>query len=822
MSEKVHRQIMAMRYIKAGFFLALSLMAFYLLDRRQGMVPPMAKFMNPFAGFWLNSDRTDVMPPKILAKNLRDSVVVVWDDRHVPHIFAENAYDLYFTQGFVTAWDRLWQMEFQTNVIAGQLAGILGEDLLEYDIFFRRCGMIYAAENTLKEIHADPETRLMLEAYTDGVNAYIENLNAKNLPVEYKILDYHPEPWTFLRSALIAKFMEWNLTAFDIPELMLTRARNILGEAATDYLYPVVPPFTDPIIPERTPWNFRPLSAPKKPPVFTPTIDISSSGDAVFGAPGSNNWAVGGAKTAGGYPMLCNDFHLPLYLPCMWYEIQLASPDVNVYGASLPGLPLIMVGFNNHTAWGATNAMTDVIDWYEIEFKDSTRSAYLHDSTWLPTRKRIEEIMIRYKKSVVDTVVYTHHGPFVYAHADKPYDARIPTGAAMRWIGHDRSNGLKVFALLNRAKNYKEFTDAVMKYDYPGLNIAFASADGDIAIWHAGKFPLRWHGQGRYISDGRSSTYDWHDYIPKEQLPHIVNPSRGFVSSANQYPVDARYPYFLNGSFWSFDRGARINERLSAMRDVTEDSMIMLQNDILDPVARDVLPLLLSSMDREKLFLQERRNYDELAAWNYVFDVDLIAPTIFTYWWKEISEMTWADDMETGGYKLPVPRADLTLSLLTNKPNSEYFDNKDTPVRERINDVIIKSFHSASNKLFEELGAYGDNWKWGRARKIDIKHLAQIPGMGCSNLIKNGSEYTINVKHTISLGRSWRMVVVLGEKTQAWGNYPGGQSGNPGSRFYDNFIESWQHDDVCEFLFLQSAGEENTHIIGRTVLEGLR
>ena len=812
---------MAMRYIKAGFFLVLVLLLFYVLDRRHGLVPPMGKFLNPFAGFWLNNNRTDIIPRKIIARNIKDSVVITWDDRRIPHIFAENAYDLYFAQGFVTARDRLWQMEFQTNVIAGQLAGILGGDFLEYDIFFRRCGIIYAAENTLKEILADPETRLMLEAYTDGVNAFIRTLNARSLPLEYKILDYRPGPWTFLRSALMAKFMEWNLTAFDIPELVLTRARTVLGEAATDHLYPIVPPFNDPVIPENTPWRFRPISVPKKPiPVFVPAIEFDGRGGAVPSPEGSNNWAVGPARTASGNPILCNDFHLPLYLPCIWYEIQLVSPDVNVYGASLPGLPLVMVGFNEHIAWGATNAMADVIDWYEIEFKDSTRSAYLHDSAWLPTRKRIEEIEIRNKKRVVDTVVYTHHGPVVYDRAEKPYDARIPKGAAMRWVGHDQSNGLHVFARLNRAINYDEFEDAIMQYDCPGLNVAFASRDGDITIWHAGKFPLRWSGQGRYISDGRNSAYDWNEWIPREQLPHITNPGRGFVSSANQYPVDTRYPYYLGGSFWSFDRGARINERLGAMRGITEDSMILLQNDIVDVMARKILPFLLEGLDEQKLFLQERRNYDELVSWNYEFDIDMIAPTIFTYWWREISEMTWSDKMNNTGYDLPIPRTDVMISMMLNGHNSTYVDFGNSPARESIKDIIVKAFHSASNRLFEELGSYGENWDWGRARKIDILHLAQIPGMGSRGLTKGGSKYTINVRHTTSLGRSWRMAVLLGRDVRGWGVYPGGQSGNPGSMFYDNFVDRWQSDGVYEFLFLRSGEEDNEHIVGRTIFGG--
>jgi penicillin amidase len=710
-------------------------------------------------------------------------------------------------------------MEFQVAATAGRLAAIAGEEFVEQDIYFRRCGMTYAAEKELKEILADPETRLIIEAYTDGVNAFIQSIDYRNLPMEYKLLDYYPEPWTFLKSALLSKFMAWNLTAFDISELMLTRARSVFGENVVDDLRPIVPPFTDPVIPREVRWPFRPVSIPKKPTRdFVPITEHAREGGPAGRLWGGNNWAIAPHKTATGYPILCTDFHLPLYLPCMWYEIQLATPDMNVYGVSLPGVPLVMVGFNEYVAWGATNAMTDVIDWYEIEFKDDAKSSYLHDSAWLPTRKRIEEIKVRNREVIIDTVVYTHHGPVVYGWDEKPYADVIPRGCAMRWVGHDPSNELKTFLELNRARDYQDCRDAIASYDYPGLNFAFACVDGDVALWHTGKFPIRWPGQGRYINDGRNSAYDWHEWIPKEHLPHVLNPMRGYVSSANQYPVGERYPYYLGSSYWSFDRGARINERLSKMSSITYEDMIELQNDVVDISARMVLPFLLANIDETKLMLQERTNYEELTSWNYDFRIDLIAPTIFAYWWKEMSNMIWLDEVHTSNGDFPLPRSDVTMSFLLNNPNSEYFDVKDTPGREQLKDIVVKSFHSASNKLFEDLGSYGDNWRWGNASKIDIEHLAQIKGLGRMGLTKAGNGFTINVKHSSFLGRSWRMVVALGSKMQGWGIYPGGQSGNPGSKFYDNFIDDWLADKVYEFIYLESVDTRHERLSARTIL----
>jgi penicillin amidase len=748
--------------------------------------------------------------------------VVVWDDRHVPHIFARNPYDLYFAQGFVTARDRLWQMEFQANLIAGQLAEIAGERFLEYDRFMRRCGITYAAEQMLKEVFTNAETRLMLEAYTDGVNAFIRTINARNLPLEYRILDYWPEPWTFLKSALVAKFMAWHLTSFDISELYLTRARVFFGTDAVSELYPNIPPFTDPIIPEGTKWRFQPVTVPGKPAgIFMPDMEESRAIPESRPALGSNNWAVGAGKTAGGSSILCNDFHLPLYLPCMWYEIQLVSPEMNVYGVSLPGVPLVIVGFNQNVAWGATNAMTDVMDWYDIEFRDATRSSYLYDSLWKPTRKRIEEIRTRNGVGLIDTVVYTNHGPVVYDRDEIPYDPRVPKGAAMRWVGHEPSNEFVVFLGLNRAHSCDECRTAIEKYDCPGLNFVLADSSGNVAIWHAGKFPLRWSGQGRYIEDGRNSEYEWRDWIPREHLPHAENPRRGFVSSANQYPVGKDYPYYLGGSFWSFDRGARINEILSRMENITADSMIAMQNDVVDKIAEKILPYWLAQLDKSSLLAQERRSYELLAAWNYEFGTDLIAPTIYTYWRNEIMDMIWSDDIEACGGVIPRPRIDVTAYLMLNEKDGRYFDVSGTPTHNELKEIIVRAFHSANNELFTDLGSLGDNWQWASAQKFSIEHLGGIPGLGRRNLSKAGNEYTIDVKHTTSLlGRSWRMVVDLGREIRGWGIYPGGQSGNPGSRFYDGQIDDWASGRVYELVFLNSYDEDSERLKGRTVLRG--
>ena len=517
-----------MKIVKFSISLVVCCLIFYLLNFPLGMVPPLAKFFSPFSGFWKNNTTLDKIPEVLDFNGLTDKVIVRWDKRHVPHIFANSNYDLYFMQGYLTARDRLWQMEFQTHAAAGRLSEIIGERTLQYDRFHRRIGLQYAAEKSLQLTMENQQSREALEAYSSGVNEYIRNLEQKNFPLEYKILNYKPEKWTPLKCMLLLKSMAWDLTGYaSYRELALTKIKDKLSETRMNQLYPVVPPFTEPVIPEGTKWNFDAFGQKKSVNYDFPTTNFSF--DDLF-VPhehnGSNNWVVSGELTANGKPILCNDPHLSLSLPSIWYEIQLSSPDVNVYGFSIPGSPSVIIGFNENIAWGLTNAETDVLDYYEIEFNEKSKETYLSNGKSKSAILRIEEIKVRGSETVSDTIYYTHYGPVVYLENEKPYRRSIPTGAALRWTGHYPSNELLAFLRLNQAKDYDDYVEALIHFECPAQNFAFASSGGDIAIWHNGKLPVRKYGQGRFINDGRNSENDWLGFIPHEQLPHAKNPGQ--------------------------------------------------------------------------------------------------------------------------------------------------------------------------------------------------------------------------------------------------------------------------------------------------------
>lgn len=809
-----------MKWVRAFLLLLVTAAVFWLLNNPHGIIPPMGKLFNPFAGFWQNSNKSDKIVEEIVLPKLQDIVHVVWDVRRVPHIFAKNDHDLYFAQGYITAKDRLWQMEFQTHAVAGRLSEIVGKRALEYDCFQRRIGMVYAAENFVRALNENQESKAVITAYTSGVNAYIKSLSKKELPLEYKILDYFPETWTVLKSALLVKYMAWDLTGSS-SDYIMTQTREALGDSVMEQLFPYYPPFMNPIVPSGTLWDFKSNIVQKQREEYINVHRVNTNSKESQYGKGSNNWAVSGNLTKSGYPILSNDPHLGLNLPSIWYEIQLISPDVNTYGVSLPGAPTVIIGFNSEIAWGLTNAGSDVLDWYKIKFKDSTRKEYFYDGEWHETKLRVEEIKVRGEKTVLDTVYYTRHGPVVYHEGEEPFYNNIPAGSAMRWAAHDPSNELQTFHMLNRAKSYEDYLEALRFYDCPGQNLVFADKSGDIAIWHNGKFPLRWKGQGRYLLDGSNLDDEWKDWVPREHNPHVKNPDRGFVSSANQIPADSDYPYYLGWDYVSFERGTRINELLSAMKDITPEDMIEMQSDVMNLRARMLFPRLLDILRAKSLTPEEKQSYEELKNWNCKNRAELIAPTIFEYFWQELCERIWNDDMNTDSGSLKRPNSEVTIDLILNQPECPYFDDKTTADKETLDDLAYQAFQSANKKLAEEFGSIGQAWVWGKTRGTDIRHVAQIPGLGRINLETDGNSYIINAISKYS-GPSWRMVVTLGPEVRAWGIYPGGQSGNPGSRFYDNAVDDWVKGKAYELLYLKSPDEENPDIAGKTKLRGVK
>ncbi|MCP4724670.1 MAG: penicillin acylase family protein, partial [bacterium] len=411
--------------IKTLIPISISVIIFIVLNSHFGKIPPLGNFFSPYSGFRQNNSNMDTIPEDMILPGLIEDVEIIWDKRKVPHIFANNTHDLYLAQGYIIARDRLWQMEIQTHNAAGRLSEVLGAQTLNIDRFNRRIGLAYGAENAYSEIQKDPEAGDAVEAFSEGVNAWINTLDESTYPVEYKILGYSPEEWTPYKSALLLKRMCWTLTGVH-DEKAMNVTRQLIGEADVNRFFPFYPPNMDPIIPSETNWRFTPLKSPDNPgDNFNPRISMNYGQTEERYFVGSNNWAVSGERTKSGYPILCNDPHLGLTLPSIWYEIQLTAPGLNVYGVTLTGMPGVTIGFNSDIAWGVTNGGSDVLDWYKIKF-NANNSEYSYDGDILRTQTRIEEIGIKGADSFLDTVLYTVHGPVVKLRNEEIFGNNIP------------------------------------------------------------------------------------------------------------------------------------------------------------------------------------------------------------------------------------------------------------------------------------------------------------------------------------------------------------------------------------------------------------
>ncbi|MEP6751035.1 MAG: penicillin acylase family protein, partial [Bacteroidota bacterium] len=747
---------------------------------------------------WQNAEPADINYSAEMAfPQLKGKTAVYFDERLVPHVFADNDEDAFFIQGYLHAKFRLWQMEFQTRAAAGRLCEIMGDKLDKIDLlnkadrYFRRLGMVSAAEKSLQMMEADTTTKTMCDSYTAGVNAYIESLTESQLPLEYKLLGYKPEAWTNLKTALFIKYMAYDLTGAE-SDFEWTAARNALSKIDFEIVNPIRPDSLDPIIPKGTLFDKPGITV--KPPASADSLYFTYNKDSTVLPElpqkpdkdnGSNNWAVSGKKTKSGYPILCNDPHLGLNLPSLWYEMQIHTPDYNVYGVSFPSAPGIVIGFNDSCAFGVTNAERDVKDYYEIKFKDASHTSYLFNGEWKQTELRYEHIKIKDKPDFTDTVAYTVFGPVIF---DNTYASRSNDGKsyAVRWKAHDPSNELKMFYLLDKAKNYDDYLEAIKNLHTPGQNCAFAAKNGGIAMWCQGEFPAKWRRQGDFVMPGIDSSYMWQGIIPQPENPHLVNPERGFISSANQLPADTLYPYYIGGSFPNY-RGWIINKRLSQMADITPKDMMELQTNNYNVFAEMARPVLLQHMNDAVLDADEKKYWDAFKNWNLRNDTGEIGPMVFTVLWDNLEKEVWSDDLTKikGDF---IPHQSSLLEGILRDSSFKFVDDLNTPEKETLSDDLLAAFKKTVVIL--KKAAQDGKTNWAKLKDTHVNHLTRLPALSRLHLSIGGGNHVINATKA-DHGPSWRMVVSLTPETEAYGVYPGGQNGNPGSKYYDNFIDSW-------------------------------
>ncbi len=785
-----------------------------LLDRSpKPGVPAIGRLLDPVNGCWANAEPVNKNFSADLKLPVNSNATVWYDKRLVPHIHADNDHDLYVLEGYIHATFRLSQMDMETRAAGGRVSEVVGEKALEYDRKQRRKGMVYGAENSLRVMEAEPRTKAMMDAYTEGINLYIASLSFKDYPIEYKLIGFAPEKWTNLRTALLMKYMADDLTG-GTDDLALTYLRDRLPKEEFDLLYPERITGATPAIPAGTVFDKPSLAIPASPPdsIAFPHFVAADFGEKKEDGKGSNNWAISGSRTASGAAILCNDPHLGLNLPSLWYEVQLQAPNINVYGASLPGAPGVIIGFNDSLTWGLTNNYRDVKDFYLIKPVDDNKNKYWFAGKQLDFNKRVEVIKVKGKPDVVDTIDYTIHGPVTYE-AQNAKDGGLKKPLAMCWMGHRGTNEMLAVYMLNRAQNYNQFVDAILNFQCPAQNMAYADRAGNIALWGQGQFVNQWKDQGRFVMNGSDSATLWGQLIPMRENPHVLNPARGYVSSANQVTTDSTYPYNYTNSGWVNLRAWRVNHLLSGMQKATIEDMKTMQNDTYSELAAGTLSIMLDKI-KSRHYLTERKtiyntanwdNYqDELRKWNYKLSVESEAATIYQIWWDILSIMIWQDVLPqsyvSGNKELNsfYPLQEKTMQLMQADRLSNLFSVDSDPFGFSYR-VVVDSI----NKLKKAGGS-----EWYKVKNTSVTHLAKLPAFSYDHLKIGGWGNTINAAKG-DHGPSWRMIVQMGKEIEAYGVYPGGQSGNPGSKYYADFLQQWVEGKYNKLAFFPNSDKQS-------------
>ena len=769
-------------------------------------LPALGPLFSPFTGFWQNAEPLGTHPDRAPSfPELEAPVRVAFDEHMAPHIFAENLHDAAFMQGYITAKDRLWQMDFISRAAVGRISEIIGEQALEYDRNQRRKGMLLAAENALKGWSRSAEELALLEAYAAGVNAYVNSLQPASYPLEFKLMGYAPEPWAPLKCAIFFKYMAESL-CFRNDDLPATNTLALLGPELFAQLFPEKDPQQSPVIPETVNWDFETIplerEAAPSPEMMSGLIPHRQLPQAPKGI-GSNNWAVAGRKTARGNPILCNDPHLGLRLPAIWYELQLSLPGINAYGVSLPGVPGIIIGFNEQIAWGVTNVGHDVVDWYKIQWADEEKNTYHYGGQTKVASRLVEVIKVRGRKEpVLDTVKYTIWGPVVHEAEGPRQDM------AMHWLALEAPEPkpfyeMGAFLGLMRGQSMEDYTAALKGYESPAQNFAFASQSGDIAITVNGDLPLKRDQQGRFVQDGSDPENAWFGFIPRDQVPQVRNPERGFVASANQNSTGASYPYYYNGRFDHY-RGRYINRRLEEMDSITVEDMMGLQLDNYSILAEEGAPLLLGLLDSTTSGLRTHPEIQALRQWDFRFEKEATAPVLFDRWLDETHRLAF-DELSglEDSVEVLIPEKWVLLSLLRSQPDHAIFDIQGTAGRETAAEVVLKALEAVIQD------GKGENWSAYKNTHID--HLARI-GAFSSGFIDVGGFADAPNAIKEGHGPSWRMVVELSDPVQAYGIYPGGQSGNPGSPYYQSMVEQWAQGAYNQLFLMKGPGDRSQPI----------
>lgn len=763
------------------------------------------------AGFiltsWLRkSGLPDYDGSKDLA-GLKEEVKVIRDERGVPHIYAANAHDLYFMTGYVTGQERLWQMYMIRHATQGRLSELFKRDMSDTDHFLRALNMTEKSREVLAK--EDPLVLSFLQAYTDGVNAWVAE-SGKKLPAEFRVLGYKPEPWTLLDIANIIGFIGWDLASSNLSDEI--RNYRLVKQLGAEKASELIPDWN--LVDEVAFPGFE-LSGEETGKILSFAASMNKLEEmGIISLSGSNNWAVSSARSETGKPILSNDMHLGLNVPGYWMQVHQVIPgELNVTGVLIPGEPFIVAGHNEKIAWGMTNLMVDDIDLF-VETVDSSGNNYLFNGEWLPLKIREEVIRITEDSSQTRVIKSSHRGPVISGM--RGIDDAVIT---MRWSGFDYSDEVRGVYLLNKAGNWEDFREALRNFRSVSQNFIYADAEGNIGLNTGGGIPIR-KGMGILPRSGETDEYDWTGYVPFELLPASYNPPDGFVSSANQRTVCTEYPYYITGGFAMPYRIMRIREMAGEKPVLGIEDFKRMVTDNHSAYAAMLTPVILKAAanitDPDE---DEQQAVEALAEWDYSMDASLVAPTLFEFIRGELARNIMGDEL-AGLYGSSLGRQhDFYIYRMISEGPDQWVDNINTPEVETMDGVIALSIRDAVDTLTARYGKYGASWEWGRIHTVTLEHplgtvkvLDKLLRLNSKTYGVGGSYHTVepysfDSDFKTNHGASERHIFNTADWDKSLTVIPTGTSGIPGSPFYLSQTDKYINNEFYSEPFTEVAVE---------------
>jgi penicillin amidase len=795
-------------------------------------------------------------------------VDVYRDSMGIPHIYATTLHDLFMAQGYVHAQERFWQMDFWRHIGSGRLSEMFGKSQLETDSFLRTLGWAKIAEQEVAS--SSPEDLAIMNAYCEGVNAYLADHKGTQISLEYGVLkllnpSYQPEPWTPVNSLTWGKAMAWDLRGNMDTEIERAILLKTLKPEQVDELFPAYPadhPVIVPNIGETASAN--PLYALlTSNDLTTASADLEAAAqnvaavDSVLGPAGtgigSNSWAVSGSLTSTGMPLLANDPHLGIQMPSIWFQVALhcrpqsdACP-YEVAGFSFAGVPGVIIGHNDKIAWGFTNVGPDVMDLYIEKLNPDNPNQYEVNGKWVDMEVRTETINVSGGDPVTLTIRSTRHGPIISETFGPLKDQVEPTATpfkdeagislpdhyaiALRWTALEPNHLFGAIWGFDKAQNWQEFRQAARNFVVPAQNLLFADTQGNIGYQMPGNIPIRKNGDGRTPVPGWTDDYEWTGYIPFDQLPYTLNPAEGYIVTANNQVNPRDYPYLI-GTDWDYGfRAQRIKDMITSASGKIDVAYIQqMQGDSYDANAATYVPLL-TQLNFQAGTPNQAVALDLLKNWDYQARMDSAPAAFFEVFWKNLLADAFNDNLPKDYWASGGSRWNEVMRNLAKQPDSFWWDDKTTTDKvETRDDILAKAFTEAVAEIEHLQGKDAAKWNWGDLHTATFQNqtlgesgIAPIEALfnrgpfrtAGGEAIVNATGWTSTSGYFVDWLPSMRMIVDLSDLNNSRTVHTTGESGHAYHPHYIDMADLWRNIQYYPMLWNEQAVVANaaSHLV---------